>query len=131
MRRSRFFLTLMAFCVGLGLFRVKYQVMALEKSHKQIVKSISETKESIHVLKAELTHLNDPARLQKLAVTHLSFNALKPNQIVTIGELPKQIKEIKVSQDPIEALMDAVNAVTPQATAPVKTPQQENNHATA
>ena len=67
MRRSQFFLALMAFCVGLGLFRVKYQVMALEKNHKQVVKSISETRESIHVLKAELTHLNDPARLQKLA----------------------------------------------------------------
>ena len=128
MRRSRFFLTIMAFCVGLGLFRVKYQVMALEKNHKHVVKSISETKESIHVLKAELTHLNDPARLQKLSSTHLNFGALKPNQIVTIDELPKQTKEIKVSHDPIEALMDAVNAVTPQATAPTK-PSEENHAA--
>ena len=82
MKRSRFFLTIMAFCVGLGLFRVKYQVMALEKNHKHVVKSISETKEAIHVLKAELTHLNDPARLQKLATTHLNFSAIKPTQIV-------------------------------------------------
>jgi hypothetical protein len=104
--------------------------MALEKSHKQVVKSISETKESIHVLKAELTHLNDPARLQKLAITHLNFSALKPNQIVTIGELPRQTKEVKVSQDPIEALMDAVNAVTPQQeTTSIKASSQEVHHA--
>jgi hypothetical protein len=127
MRRSRFFLTIMAFCVGLGLFRVKYQVMALEKDHKHAVKSIAEAKESIHMLKAELTHLNDPARLQKLSSTHLSFGALKPSQIVTIAELPKRTKEIKVSQDPIEALMDAVNAVTPQATTSPSSP--EENHA--
>jgi hypothetical protein len=105
--------------------------MALEKSHKQVVKSISETKESIHVLKAELTHLNDPARLQKLAITHLNFSALKPNQIVTIGELPRQTEEVKVSQDPIEALMDAVNAVTPQQeTASIKASSQKAHHAT-
>lgn len=129
MRRSRFFLTIMAFCVGLGLFRVKYQVMALEKDHKHAVKSIAETKESIHMLKAELTHLNDPARLQKLSSTHLKFGALKPSQIVTMGELPKRTKEIKVSQDPIEALMDAVNAVTPQATTPAPPSSPEENHA--
>ncbi len=114
MRRSRFFLTIMAFGIGLCLFRVKYQVMALEKNHKEIVKSITESKEAIHVLKAELTHLNDPARLQKLAITHLGFVALKPTQIVTIGELPKQITEVKVAVDPIEALMDALNAVSSQ-----------------
>lgn len=128
MRRSRFFLTIMAFCVGLGLFRVKYQVMALEKNHKHVVKSIAETKESIHVLKAELTHLNDPARLQKLSSTHLNFGALKPNQIVSINELPKQTKEIKISQDPIEALMDAVNAITPQAITSAKSSPQEEKH---
>lgn len=129
MRRSRFFLTIMAFCVGLGLFRVKYQVMALEKNHKHAVKSIAEIKESIHMLKAELTHLNDPARLQKLSSTHLNFGALKPSQIVTISELPKRTKEIKVSQDPIEALMDAVNAVTPQATTSTPPSSSEENHA--
>lgn len=126
MKRSQFFLVLIAFCAGLGLFRVKYQVVALEKSHKQVVKSIVETKESIHILKAELTHLNDPARLQNLATVHLNFRALKPNQIVTIDELPKQKTQVKISQDPIEALMDAVNAVTPQ-TIPVIA--MKDNHA--
>lgn len=115
MQRSRFFLTILAFCVGFCLFRVKYQVMALEKSHKEVVKYITESKEAIHVLKAELTHLNDPVRLQKLATTHLGFSTLKPFQIVAINELPKQKTEVKVAIDPIEALMDAVNAVSPDS----------------
>lgn len=116
MRRSRFFLALMAFCVGLGLFRVKYQVMALEKSNRVIAQKITENRELIHVLKAELTHLNDPARLQKLAVAHIGYSSIKPSQIVSIHELPKQTTEIKIAADPIEALMDAINAVTPQDT---------------
>lgn len=122
--RSRFLLIVIAFCVGFGLFRVKYQVVALEKNYKEISKSITEVKESIHILKAELTHLNDPARLQKLAMTYLNFKALKPNQIITINELPKQKEEIKIHQDPIEALMDAVNAVSP------KSDIRRTNHAT-
>ena len=126
MRRSRFFLTIIAFGVGLCLFRVKYQVMALEKSHKEIVKRIIESKESIHVLKAELTHLNDPARLQKLAVTHLGFAALKPFQIVTINELPKQTTELKSAIDPIEALMDALNAVSAQPETTTATNGMQN-----
>ncbi|MCE2716667.1 MAG: hypothetical protein ACK4V2_06280 [Pseudomonadota bacterium] len=116
MKRSRFLLIILAFCAGFGLFRVKYQVVALEKNHKQVTKSIADAKESIHILKAELTHLNDPARLQKLAVAYLDFKALKPSQIVIIDELPKQKTEVKVSKDPIEALMDAVNAVKPSTT---------------
>ena len=74
--------------------------MALEKSHKEVVKYITENKESIHVLKAELTHLNDPVRLQKLATTHLGFSTLKPFQIVAINELPKQKTEVKVAVMP-------------------------------
>lgn len=115
MKRSRFLLVAAAFCAGFGLFRVKYQVVALEKSHKEVIKSIAETKETIHILKAELTHLNDPARLQKLAVLHLDFKALKPSQVISVDELPKQKAEVKVSRDPVEALMDAVNAVAPQS----------------
>lgn len=122
MKRSHFFLTLIAFCVGLGLFRVKYQVMALEKSHKHVVKSIAETKEAIHVLKAELTHLNDPSRLQKLAITHLHYRALKPTQVVDIKELPKQTEEIKTAKDPIETLLDAVNAVNSDPSQSVNPP---------
>lgn len=127
MGRSRFFLTVLAFCVGFCLFRVKYQVMALEKSHKEIVKCIAENKETIHVLKAELTHLNDPVRLQKLAITHLGFSALKPFQVASINELPKQTTEVRVSVDPIEALMDAINAVTPQEES--KTTAKSGMHA--
>ena len=112
MGRSRLFLMIAAFCVGLGLFKIKYQVMALEKSHKDVVKAVNDTKETIHVLKAELTHLNDPERLQKLAITHLGFVSIKPHQIVAINELPKKEKansSAAIASDPIDDLMKALD----------------------
>jgi cell division protein FtsL len=116
MGRSRLFLMIAAFCVGLGLFKIKYQVMALEKSHKDVVKAVSDTKETIHVLKAELTHLNDPERLQKLAINHLGFASIKPHQIVDINELPKKSSSSSadLSSDPIDDLMKILdgNSVT-------------------
>jgi cell division protein FtsL len=112
MGRSRLFLVIAAFCVGLGLFKVKYQVMALEKRHKDILKSVSENRESIHVLKAELTHLNDPERLQKLAENHLGFSPVKPHQIVAISELPKKNQQAQkeMPKDPVDKMMDFLDA---------------------
>lgn len=112
MGRSRLFLMVAAFCVGLGLFKIKYQVMALEKSHKDVVKAVNDTKETIHVLKAELTHLNDPERLQKLAINHLGFSPIKPHQIVAINELLKTDNSNSgdaIAPDPIDALMKSLD----------------------
>lgn len=107
MGRSRLFLVIGAFCVGLGLFKVKYQVMSLEKRHKDVVKSVAENRESIHVLKAELTHLNDPERLQKLAENHLGFSPVKPHQIVAIDDLPRKTQPTKEAPvDPVDEMMN-------------------------
>lgn len=107
MGRSRLFLIIGAFFVGLGLFKVKYQVMSLEKRHKDVVKSVAESRESIHVLKAELTHLNDPERLQKLAENHLGFSPVKPHQIVAIDDLPRKTQPTReASVDPVDEMMN-------------------------
>lgn len=99
--RSRLFLMIAAFCVGLALFKIKYKVMALEKSYRATVKAVAENKEAIHVLKAELTHLNDPARLQKLAIEHLGFAAVNPSHIINFSEIPKAMSRV-VSLDKID-----------------------------
>lgn len=111
MGRSRLFLVIAAFCVGLGLFKVKYQVMALEKRHKDVVQSVVENREAIHVLKAELTHLNDPERLQKLAENHLGFSPVKSHQIVAIDELPRKTQPAKeASADPVDEMMNFLDS---------------------
>ncbi|CAO5680646.1 MAG: hypothetical protein HEEMFOPI_00538 [Holosporales bacterium] len=70
--------TTIAMLVGIILFRLKYEVLALENTHLQIQRSIEETKESIHVLRAEWAHLTDPARIQKLSVKYLGDTGKEP-----------------------------------------------------
>lgn len=77
----------MAVIVGIVLFRVKYEVVGLESQHKQVKRAISATNESIHLLRAEWAHLNDPKRVQLLAAKYLNhIKPLKKNQMVTFHD---------------------------------------------
>lgn len=71
MRSSTALFALFSVIVGVILFRVKYEVDHLAHEHKIISKNIRNTEETIHVLKAEWAHLNDPERIHKLAVKYL------------------------------------------------------------
>ncbi|MCE3231349.1 MAG: hypothetical protein K0R76_1447 [Alphaproteobacteria bacterium] len=69
--------------VGLGLFQLKYQVMNLEQDHRRIRKTIRDTDEAIHVLRAEWAHLNDPKRLQGLCERYLAVSPIRGSQLVS------------------------------------------------
>lgn len=74
--------------MGSALFRVKYQVMGLERRHKQVKHSIQETQEAYHVLRAEWAHLNDPKRLQQLAQKYLpQLKPIKGVQMVSLDHV--------------------------------------------
>ncbi|MBX9976978.1 MAG: hypothetical protein K2X98_01855 [Alphaproteobacteria bacterium] len=83
-KRSTLFFACVAIATGMALFHIKYQVVALEQEHKQTASRIKETHESIHVLKAEWTHLNDPRRLQTLAQKHLNIGPIKSTQFISL-----------------------------------------------
>ena len=74
--------------VGFGMFVMKNQVQALESELNRINRSIQEDVKSIHVLKAEWSHLNSPSRLRTLASKHISLNPVKPEQIINYSALP-------------------------------------------
>jgi hypothetical protein len=84
MQRPTLFFVVITAGVGLGLFQLKYQVMNLEKEHHRIRKTIRETNESIHVLKAEWAFLNDPKRLQELCERHLEISPIRGSQLVSL-----------------------------------------------
>lgn len=84
MRRPTLLFVFIAAGVGLGLFQLKYEVMNLEQDHSRIRKTIRETDESIHVLKAEWAHLNDPKRLQGLCERYLAVSPIKGSQLVSL-----------------------------------------------
>ena len=74
--------------VGVGMFVLKNQVQTLEGELNRINTSIQEDVKSIHVLKAEWSHLNSPQRLRNLASKHISLNPVRAEQIINFSELP-------------------------------------------
>lgn len=74
--------------LGFGILVMKNQVQGLEKQLVQINKSIQTDIKTIHVLKAEWSHLNNPNRLKKLAEKHISLNPIQAEQIINLSALP-------------------------------------------
>lgn len=72
---------------GVGLYLLKMQVEAQEQNLAGLDRQIAEARESIHVLKAEWSFLNDPVRLRDEAGRLLAMQPVRPNQIVTYDRL--------------------------------------------
>ena len=70
------------------MFVMKNQVQTLENELNRINRSIQDDVKSIHVLKAEWSHLNSPSRLRTLANKHILLNPVKPEQIINYSALP-------------------------------------------
>jgi hypothetical protein len=115
MRVATILWALLAAAAGTSLFMLKYEVQSQEQRLSSLHKDIVEAKESIHVLKAEWSYLNDPSRLREQAERHLGLHPLKPSQIVTIASLP--MNDGPSSQPPL-----AQSQIAPQPVpAPVVT----------
>jgi len=80
--------SLLAGCVGIGLFFVKHEVKDLETRLAGLNLDIVRNQEEMHVLKAEWSYLNDPARLRDLSERHLGMRPMGTRQIATLDTLP-------------------------------------------
>lgn len=69
--------------VGVGLYFVKHQVKEQEAHLSELNREIQSNQEAIHVLKAEWSFLNDPARLKDLSEKYLSMKVITPSQVTT------------------------------------------------
>ena len=87
-RPATLFWIVLAGCVGYGLYHLKNEVQAQEDELFRVNRTILAEQEAIHVLRAEWSYLNQPARLQALAARHLDLAPTKPGQLGTIAALP-------------------------------------------
>lgn len=88
--------------LALVLFFVKYEVQSLERELGEIHRAVAEDRAAVRVLRAEWSHLTDPARLRQLAQRHLDLAPLEPVQLGTdadIADLPPRPQ--KPGADPI------------------------------
>ncbi len=97
MRSQALVFTILTVAVlSMTLFSVSYRVQDLEAELKSLDRTIESDRETIRVLKAEWSHLNDPRRLRSLARRHLSLTPVETRQMGSFDALPER----PVSNDP-------------------------------
>ena len=74
--------------IGFSSLIMKNKVQELEKELSTINRNIQDDIKTIHVLKAEWSHLNNPSRLRNLVAKHISMNPLQAEQIINYSALP-------------------------------------------
>jgi hypothetical protein len=77
----------LAGAMGATLFFIKHEVKDLESRLGAVHHDIARNEDEIHVLNAEWSYLNDPARLRDLAERHLSMKQMGPAQVATLDSL--------------------------------------------
>ena len=78
----------LTFLLGSGILVMKNQVQNLESQLIGINKNIQDDIKTIHILKAEWSHLNSPSRLRNLASKHIALNPLRAEQIINYSQIP-------------------------------------------
>lgn len=89
-RTSLLLLTLAA-GASAALFHVSYDVSAMEDRLTALNRDIVADQESLHVLRAEWSFLNQPARLEELSQRYLDLQPLTGAQIGTVAMLPVRL----------------------------------------
>lgn len=70
------------------LFQTSYEVQELEEKLAATNRKIVQEQESIQVLKAEWSFLNDPTRLEQLARAHLALQPVEARQFASLDIIP-------------------------------------------
>lgn len=76
-----------------ALYRVKYEASASAGQVARLRAEIAEEQKTVAILKAEWSHLNQPARLQELSSRYLDLKPIDVHQIVTFQDLPQRSQE--------------------------------------
>ncbi len=86
-RGTTVFWTLLAIFAGVSMFVVKQQVRTLEGNLERVERAIVTEQEAIHVLAAEWSYLNQPARLDGLARRLIGLVPTTAAQLTDFTEL--------------------------------------------
>ncbi len=86
-RHTTLLFLLLAGGLSVALFSLKYRVQDLEQELTGLNKSIYQQRQSIHVLNAEWSYLNNPQRIGDLARRHLNMVPIMPSQLATLKDV--------------------------------------------
>lgn len=97
-RPAAFLWGTLALAVGTGLFVLKVEVQSLEDKLTRLNAEIRRDRAAVHVLEAEWSYLNDPARLRGQAERLLGMGPFAPSQVNSIAQLP--LRPVPPPEDP-------------------------------
>ena len=86
MRQTTILTLLLAAIMSVALFYLKYEVTELEQELDVLNRAIVKDQESIHVLKAEWSHLNGVDRIKDLASRYLEMKPTDPTRIKSLED---------------------------------------------
>ena len=119
MRPATLILLIAAGAAGAALFRVSYDVSALDERLQTLNRQIVADQQAIHVLRAEWSFLNQPARLEELSRRYLDLQPLAGAQIAGAAALPvrlpvaEETPDRSASKSALVALTDDLAASRP------------------
>jgi hypothetical protein len=96
-----------AVVAGVGLFQVKYEVQALEEKLTSLHRQILSDQKAIHVLRAEWSYLNEPARLTELSRRHLDMAPVTAAHLTRFEDLPEPLPIPPLAPDFVPRTSDA------------------------
>lgn len=91
MRRITILWFLIAACLGVALFMVKYEVQDREEKLAALHREILANQEAVHVLEAEWSYLNRPSNLEAMVRRHLHLVPLDTTRLGQIEQLPMRL----------------------------------------
>jgi cell division protein FtsL len=107
MNKTVIFSIIIAILVGIGVSRIKYEVVFLRKTLKNLEEEIEKSNDNIKVLSAEWGCLNNPARLKKLANKYLpEMRPIGNSQIVRYKDIKEGNLSVINNKSSIGSLLD-------------------------
>jgi cell division protein FtsL len=108
MDKTVVFSIIVAILVGIGVSRIKYEVVFLRKTLKNLDEEIEKSNDNIKVLTAEWGCLNNPTRLKKLANKYLpEMRPIGHSQIVRYKDIRENnLRVINNNRSSIGSLLD-------------------------
>ena len=86
-RYPSFFIIFVILFVAISLYQIKHFITKKEIELAQIQNNIKSAKSDINILKAELSYLKRPDRIEKIALNRLGLREILPTDIWNLEDL--------------------------------------------
>lgn len=86
-RYPSFFIVFVILFVAISLYQIKHSITKKEIELYQIKKNINDVQSDLNILKAELSYLMRPDRIEKIALNKLGFKEVLPTDIWNLKDL--------------------------------------------